>query len=177
MADDGAGHRAYLPFPNPILRAKAAPVDAVTDEICAIWDEMLRAMYAMPGSGVGLAAPQLGISLRLAVVDCSDTHDQPVRLANPVLIAASERMQTITEGSPNMPDLHGEVARPDWVEVSFTDETGTGQQRRFDGLWSTSIQHQIDHLDGRMFFDRMAPMRRRRILEAHKKAQRARKRA
>ena len=178
MPDDGAGsaHRGYVPFPNPVLRAKAAPVEVVDDEIRAIWDEMLRAMYGMPGSGIGLAAPQLGIGLRLAVVDCSDTRDAPVRLANPVLLAASETMQTITEGSPNLPGQFGEVSRPDWVEVGFTDETGIAQERRFEGLWSTSVQHQIDHLDGRLFFDRMPPMRRRKVLEAHKKAQRGKKR-
>lgn len=171
---EDAGHRAYVPFPNPILRTAAEPVAGITDEIRAIWDQMLRAMYAMPG--VGLAAPQLGIGLRLAVVDCSDSKDQPVRLANPMLLRASSGMQTITEGSPNLPGIYGDVTRPEWVEVGFMDETGTRRERRFDKLWSTSVQHQIDHLDGRMFFDRMTPMRRRKVLDAHKKAQRGRRR-
>lgn len=175
MTEGGAGtaqgFRPFVMFPSPVLRAVAEPVDAVTDEVRAIWDEMLRAMYGMPGSGVGLAAPQLGIGLRLAVLDCSDNRDQPVRLANPVLRAASDRMQTITEGSPNLPGQSGEVTRPEWVEVAFTDETGVARERRFEGLWSTSVQHQIDHLDGRLFFDRLAPMRRRKVLEAHRRAQ------
>lgn len=165
---EASGHRPYVMFPHPVLRAKAEPVGAITDEVRAIWDEMLRAMYSMPG--VGLAAPQLGIALRLAVLDCSSGKNEPVRLANPVLLAASGNMQTMTEGSPNLPDQFGDVSRPDWVEVRFTDETGTVQERRFTELWSTSVQHQIDHLDGRLFFDRMTPMRRRKILEAHRKA-------
>lgn len=175
MADagpEGQGHRPYLIFPHPVLRATAEPVTEISDETRAIWDEMLRAMYTMPG--IGLAAPQLGIGLRLAVVDCSDSKDKPVRLANPELLAASDKMQTLTEGSPNLPEIYGDVTRPNWVEVAFLDETGTRQERRFDAVWSASVQHQIDHLDGRLFFDRMPPMRRRKVLEAHKKARRKR---
>ena len=169
MAELG-GHRPYLMFPHPILRAKAEPVPEITDAVHAIWEEMLRAMYAMPG--VGLAAPQLGVSLRLAVLDCSEGKDQPVRLANPVLVAASSKMQTYGEGSPNLPGLYGDVTRPDWVEVRFTDETGATQERRFTELWSTSVQHQIDHLEGMLFFDRLSSMRKRKILDAHRKAKR-----
>ena len=88
----------------------------------------------------------------------------------PVLLAASDQMQTLTEGSPNVPQQFGDVTRPDWVDVRFTDEMGATQERRFIGVWSTSVQHQIDHLDGRLFFDRMTPMRKRKILEAHRKA-------
>ncbi|MEM1299410.1 MAG: peptide deformylase [Pseudomonadota bacterium] len=155
-------------FPHPVLRATADPVAEISDEVRAIWDEMLRAMYGMPG--VGLAAPQLGVGLRLAVVDCSDAKDEPVRMANPVLLAASDQMQTLTEGSPNVPQQFGDVTRPEWVDVRFTDEAGDVQERRFSGLWSTSVQHQIDHLEGKLFFDRMTPMRKRKILEAHRKA-------
>ena len=165
---EAQGHRPYVMFPHPVLRAKAEPVDAVTDEVRAIWDEMLRAMYAMPG--VGLAAPQLGITLRLAVLDCSEGKYEPVRLANPEIVALSESTQTFPEGSPNVPDQFGDVTRPDWVEVRYLDEAGVLQEQRFTELWSTSVQHQIDHLDGKLFFDRMPPMRRRKILEAHKKA-------
>jgi len=160
--------RAFLPYPDPRLREVAVPVEAVTDGIHAIWEEMLAAMYAMPG--VGLAAPQLGIGLRLAVLDCSDERDQPVRLANPVLRTASVEMRAGQEGSPNLPGLHDQVSRPARVEVDYIDETGAAVSRAFDGLWAASVQHQIDHLEGRLFFDRLTPIRRRRLLEKHRKA-------
>ena len=155
-------------FPDPRLRAVAAPVAQVDDQVRAIWDEMLQAMYEMPG--LGLAAPQLGIGLRLAVLDCSDTRDQPVRLANPELVQLSEEMQTLEEGSPNIPGLFDNVTRPSWAKVRFLGPDGP-EERRFDGLWATSLQHQIDHLNGKMFVDRLPALRRRRILEKHRKAQ------
>ena len=164
--------RAYVPYPNPCLASVAADVPAITPEVIAIWDEMLGAMYAMPG--VGLAAPQLGISLRLAVLDCSDTRDQAVRLANPRIIAASDQMRTGQEGSPNLPGLFDQITRPDWVEVQYMDQNGTDTTRRFEGLWSASVQHQIDHHQGKMFFDHLSPLKRKRLLA---KNQKARKRA
>ena len=161
--------RPYVPWPHPCLKTVAADVAQITDEVRAIWDEMLQAMYTMPG--VGLAAPQLGISLRLAVLDCSDTRDQPVRLANPRIITASEQMRTGDEGSPNLPGLFEDVSRPEWVEVAYLDETGTEVTQTFRDLWSASIQHQIDHHQGKMFFDRISPLKRKRLLAKYQKAQ------
>ncbi|MEM8959486.1 MAG: peptide deformylase [Pseudomonadota bacterium] len=160
--------RPFVPYPNACLTAPAAPVDMIDSDIRALWDDMLAAMYAMPG--VGLAAPQLGVGLRLAVLDCSDSRDQPVRLANPVIAALGDEMRTGTEGSPNLPGLWAEVARPAWAEVNFLDETGAETTRRFEGLWSASVQHQIDHHNGLLFFDRLSPLKRRRLLEKHRKA-------
>ena len=162
--------RPYVPWPHPCLKAVAEDVGEVTDQIHAIWDEMLEAMYAMPG--VGLAAPQLGIGLRLAVLDCSDTRDQAVRLANPRIVTESEELRTGAEGSPNLPGLFEKVTRPEWVEVVYIDETGTEVTRTFRDLWSASIQHQIDHHQGRMFFDRLSPLKRKRLLAKHQKASR-----
>ena len=156
-----------MAFPDPGLRKRAVPVDEVTDEIRAIWDEMLEAMYTMPG--VGLAAPQLGIGLRLAVLDCSNGRDEPVRLANPEIVRLSEETQTGQEGSPNLPGLFAEVTRPAEAEIRFLDEAGAEQVRTFTGLWAASVQHQIDHLEGKLFFDRLSPLRRRRLLEKHRK--------
>ncbi|MEM7057887.1 MAG: peptide deformylase [Pseudomonadota bacterium] len=166
--------RPFVPYPHPCLEGVADPVSSVTSETLAIWDEMLGAMYAMPG--VGLAAPQLGIGLRLAVLDCSDTQDQAVRLANPELIALAEEMRIGQEGSPNLPGLWEQVTRPAWAEVRYLDETGADVTRRFDDLWSASVQHQIDHLNGKLFFDHLSPLKRKRLLEKHRKAQRKRAR-
>ena len=166
-----AAHRPFVPFPNPVLKARAAEVPGVDDDIRAVWDEMLAAMYAMPG--VGLAAPQLGIGLRLAVVDCSESNVEPVRLANPVLLSVSEETQTVREGSPNLPGIWAEVTRPACVEVGFLDADGVAQERTFEGLWATSVQHQIDHLDGKLFFDRLGPVRRQRLLATWRKGRKA----
>ncbi len=167
---DPAAHRPYVMYPDPRLRAVAEPVDAVTDEVRAIWDEMLRAMYLMPG--VGLAAPQLGIGLRLAVVDCSDTKSQPIKFANPEIVSVSEKTIANHEGSPNLPGLFDKVVRPAEAEVRYTDQNGDEVTRAFDGLWAISIQHQIDHLEGKLFIDRLSPIRRQRLLGKHRKATR-----
>lgn len=163
-------HRHFLRWPDRRLATSATPVAAITDETRAIWDEMIRAMEAMPG--VGLAAPQLGVMMRLAVVDASGSRGQAVRMANPEVVAFSDRMRTQTEASPNLPGVGAEVTRPAEVRVRFTDETGAEQERDFAGLWAASVQHQIDHLQGRMYFDRLKPMKRRLLLARAAKRQR-----
>jgi peptide deformylase len=159
--------RPILRWPHACLKAPAAEVEAVTDEIRAIWDDMIDTMEAMPG--VGLAAPQIGIGLALAVVDASDTRGQAVRLANPRIVWVSEETGTHPEASPCLPGVSAEVLRPARVRVAFLDETGSQQDRWFDGLWATSIQHQIDHLAGRMFFDNLSRLKRERLLKRARK--------
>jgi peptide deformylase len=127
-----------------------------------IWDDMVETMDAMPG--VGLAAPQIGIMLRLAVVDCSDRRGQAVRMANPEVLHASVQMRRHEEASPNLPGVSAVVERPRAVTVRFLNETGAVEDRDFVGLWATSVQHQIDHLNGRMFIDHMSPVRRRMLV-------------
>ena len=166
-----AAHRPFVPFPNPVLKARAEEVTEITDDVRAVWDEMLEAMYAMPG--VGLAAPQLGIGLRLAVLDCSPSKDQPIRLANPRVVRTSEQTKPYTEASPNLPGVSAEIIRPAEVEIAYLDETGAEQTRAFDGLWAISVQHQIDHLDGKLFIDRLSPIKRQRLLAAWRKERKA----
>lgn len=163
-------HRPFVMFPDPVLKARAAEVDAVTDDIRAIWDEMLEAMYAMPG--VGLAAPQLGIGLRLAVVDCSPSKDQPIRLANPSILQAADQMRSHEEASPNLPGASAMIERPAEVRVAYLGDDGERTEQTLEGLWATSVQHQIDHLDGKLYFDRLSGLKRRRLLEAHRKQRR-----
>lgn len=129
-------------------------------------------MDAMPG--VGLAAPQIGIMLRLAVVDASVQRGQAIRLANPEIVAAAPVLVRRTEASPNLPGVSAEIARAAAVTVRYTDETGRVRMRDFEGLWATSVQHQIDHLDGRMYFDHLKPMRRRMLLARAAKRERRR---
>lgn len=160
----------FLIWPDKRLKTPAAPVAAVDDDTRALWDRMLKAMYDMPG--VGLAAPQIGVGLRAIVVDASDTRDQPVRMANPRILNASDETAAQREGSPNLPGLFADVTRPASVTVAYLAADGNETERTFTGLWAASVQHNIDHLDGRMFFDRLSPVKRRMLLAKHAKAQR-----
>lgn len=149
-------------WPDARLRTPAAPVGTVTDEIRAIWDDMVETMEAMPG--VGLAAPQVGVMLRLAVVDASEARGQAVRMADPEILHASVEDRVHEEASPNLPGVSAKVARPRAVTVRFADEAGAVVERDFVGLWATSVQHQIDHLEGRMYLDRLSRVKRDMLL-------------
>jgi peptide deformylase len=164
--------RPFLPWPDKRLRTAAAPVEAITDEIRAIWADMVDTMEAMPG--VGLAAPQIGVMLRLAVVDASEARGQAVLMANPEVLHASGQMREHDEASPNLPGVWARISRPRAVTVRFMNAKGEIEERDFVGLWATSVQHQIDHLAGRMFFDRMTKVRRDMLIKkAHKIAAKA----
>ncbi len=156
-----------IPWPDKRLRAIADPVDAVTDDIRALWNDMIAVMEAMPG--VGLAAPQLGVSLRIAVVDASDTRGQVVRMANPEILHSSIELRPHQEASPNLPGVSAVVKRPRAVTVQFLNEAGAAEQRDFIGLWATSTQHQIDHLNGKMYFDRLSKVKRDMLLRKARK--------
>ena len=159
-----------IPWPDRRLRTPAAPVEEITDEIRAIWDRMVEVMEAMPG--VGLAAPQLGLGLRLAVVDASETRGQAVRMANPEILEASDRLRAHDEASPNLPGVWARIERPAEVTVRFLNADGVWDRRDFKGLWATSVQHQIDHLEGRMYFDRLSRLKRDRLLARARKVAR-----
>jgi peptide deformylase len=155
-------------WPHPILRRPAALVEDVTDETRALWDEMIEVMEAMPG--VGLAAPQIGLPLALAVLDASNERGQAVRMANPEVLHASVQLREHEEASPCLPGVSAVVARPRAVTVRYLDERGNVEERDFVGLWATSVQHQIDHLLGRMYFDRLSRVKRDMLLRRARKA-------
>ena len=154
--------RPFLPYTDRRLHIPAEPVAAVTETVRMIWDDMIDTMEAMPG--VGLAAPQIGIMLRLAVVDASDKRGQAVRMANPEVLHASVQFRSHDEASPNLPGVFAPVSRPRAVTVRFLNEAGEVEERDFVGLWATSVQHQIDHLDGRMYVDHLSPLRRKMLV-------------
>ncbi|UWQ14671.1 peptide deformylase [Aliiroseovarius sp. M344] len=160
-------HRTFLKYPHKSLRTAAAPVEAITDETRAIWDEMIEAMDAMPG--VGLAAPQLGIMQRLAVVDASDERGKAVRMANPEILHRSIEFRDHEEASPNLPGVSAVISRPRAVTVQFLNADGVEQQQDFVGIWATSVQHQIDHLNGRMYFDNLSKMKRDMLIKKARK--------
>lgn len=160
-------HRPYVPWPHSALRKPADPVEAITDEVRALWDEMIVAMDTMPG--VGLAAPQLGVSLALAVVDASEERGRAIRLANPEILHASVQMRDHEEGSPNLPGVWAKISRPRAVTVRFLNAKGQWDRQEFVGLWATSVQHQIDHLQGKMYFDHLSRVKRDMLIKKARK--------
>ena len=159
--------RPCLPWPDKRLRTRAEPVTDITDEIRAIWDDMIDTMEAMPG--VGLAAPQIGVMLRLAVVDGSVERGRALRLANPEILHASTQLREHEEASPNLPGVSAVLKRPRAVTVRYMDDSGAVVERDFVGIEATSVQHQIDHLDGRMYFDRLGRVKRDMLLRRARK--------
>ena len=154
--------RLCLPYPHPVLKTPAASVDAITDEVRAIWADMIDTMDAMPG--YGLAAVQIGIPLRLAVVDCSDERGQAIRMANPEILHASGQFREHDEASPNLPGVSAVIRRPRAVTVRFLNDKGEVEDRDFVNLWATSVQHQIDHLAGKMYFDHLSALKKKMLL-------------
>jgi peptide deformylase len=157
----------FLSWPDKRLRSRAHDITKITDGIISIWDDMIETMNAMPG--IGLAAPQIGIDLRLAVVDASQARNKPLKLANPEILQASLEYSETEEASPNLRGISAKIKRPKKVTVRFLNKDGFIDRKDFTGLWATSIQHQIDHLNGKMFFDHLSKVRRDILLRKAKK--------
>lgn len=155
--------RPFIPYTDPRLHRAAEPVDQITETVRMIWDDMIETMDAMPG--VGLAANQIGIMMRLAVVDASDKRGQAVRMANPEILHSSVQFRDHDEASPNLPGVHAKISRPRAVTVRFLNAEGQIEERDFVHLWATSVQHQIDHLDGMTFVDHLSPLRRKMLVQ------------
>ena len=157
----------FLKWPDKRLRARAHAVAEITDNITSIWVDMIDTMNAMPG--IGLAAPQIGIDLRLVVVDASEARNKPIRLANPEILQSSLEYSEVEEASPNFSGIFAKIKRPKKVTVRFLNKDGFIDRKDFSGLWATSIQHQIDHLNGKMFFDHLSKVKRDILLRKVKK--------
>ena len=159
--------RPCLRWPDKRLRQPAAPVLEITDATRALGDEMIAVMEAMPG--VGLAATQLGEMQALAVVDASTARGQAVRMANPEILHSSVQLRPHDEASPCLPGVSAVIERPRAVTVRFLNAAGEVEERDFVGLWATSVQHQIDHLQGRMYFDHLSKVKRDMLLRRARK--------
>lgn len=155
--------RPVLKWPDKRLRTASDLVETITDEDRATWDAMIDVMEAMPG--VGLGANQIGYMRALAVVDASQERGQPIRMANPRVIHASAKLNDHEEASPCLPGVYAAISRPRAVTVEFMDETGALKEQDFVGLWATSVQHQIDHLAGKMYFDHLSRTKRAMLLK------------
>ena len=146
-----------LPWPNPCLRAAAKPVEAIKDDICVIWQDMVDTTEAMPG--VGLAAPQIGVMLRVAVVDASQTRVPVIYLANPGILQNTTDLFENEEASPNLSGVSTKLGRPKSLSIRYVNEQGTIDRREFTNRWATLVQQQIDHLNVNMYFDNFSQLR------------------
>lgn len=169
--------RPILIHPDPRLKKPAAPVADITDALRSLASDMLATMYDAPG--IGLAAPQVGVLDRLIVLDCEKDEGatpRPLAMFNPEVIAASEETSTYEEGCLSIPDTYADVTRPAEVEVAWMDENAKLHREVFTGLWATCVQHEIDHLDGRLFIDYLKPLKRQMITRKMIKLKRERAR-
>lgn len=160
-----------LSFPDHRLRTKATPVDQVTDDIRKLVDDMFETMYAAPG--VGLAATQINVHKRVVVIDVSEEQDQPIVFINPEVEVLDNETSPYDEGCLSVPGFYEPVERPTHVRVTALDRDGQPFTLEPDGLLAVCIQHEIDHLNGKLFVDHISSMKRDRIrkkLEKQKKA-------
>ena len=160
--------RPILLWPDRRLATPAEPVKHIDDTVRGIWSDMIDTMEAMPG--VGLAAPQIGVMRALAVVDASEERGRAIVMADPQILEASTETKPWDEASPCLPGVFAKLSRPARVRVAWTDDTGERVRGEFDGLWAISVQHQIDHLQGRLFIDRLSRTRRDMLLKKYRKA-------
>ena len=165
--------RDIIIAPDPVLRKRAARVEAVDDRIRTLMDDMLETMYDAPG--IGLAAPQIGVLERVIVVDVSskDEDRQPVRMANPEVVWTSAETFTYEEGCLSLPEHFAEVTRPAEARIRFLDDTNTPQELHAKDLLATCIQHEIDHLEGVLFVDYLSALKRNMILRKLTKLKKA----
>ena len=157
--------------PAPILRQPTKLVEQITPAILQLLDNMLATMYAAPG--IGLAGPQVGSDLAVAVIDISSgrggENRQPLKLINPKIVAQSTELAEYEEGCLSIPRIFGVVKRPEMVRVQYIDEFGVEQVLEADGLLATCLQHEIDHLNGVLFWDHLSLLKRNSAQRKHDK--------
>ena len=163
-------------YPDPRLKKVCEPV-ADPASTAKLVENMLATMYDAPG--IGLAAPQVGVNARVIVMDCTekDAEPEPIALINPEIIASSEETNEHEEGCLSIPDQYGMVTRPSEVTVRWLTLDGEEAEAHFDGLWATCVQHEIDHLNGKLFIDYLGSVRRQLITQKMKKIKRERAKA
>ena len=170
--------RDIIIHPDPRLKTVASPVEDIDIGLKRLADDMLETMYHAPG--IGLAAPQVGVLKRMLVMDCvkeEGAAPRPMVLINPAVTWASEETNVYEEGCLSIPEQYADVERPAEVEVSWIGLDGTQTSERFAGLWATCVQHEIDHLDGKLFIDYLRPLRRQMITRKMQKLKREKARA
>ena len=171
--------RPILIHPDPRLKKPSLAVDDLDESLRDLADDMLSTMYDAPG--IGLAAPQVGVLSRLIVMDCAMPENgetpRPLVMFNPEVLAASDEKNVYEEGCLSFPELFADVTRPEAVDVRWIDRDGNEQTETFNGLWATCVQHEIDHLNGKLFIDYLGPMKRQLMTRKSQKFKREQERS
>lgn len=169
--------RQIITLPDPLLRRASASVERVDDALRTLADDMLETMYDAPG--IGLAAVQVAVPRRLIVMDvayrAADEEGgarpkDPIVMINPEIVATGEELRSREEGCLSIPEFYAEIERPADITVRYVDREGTQQEKDFDGLLATVIQHEVDHLDGKLFIDYLSRLKRDRVIKKFVKA-------
>ncbi len=150
-----------LRYPDPRLHKVARPVAAVDERIRRLVDDMLETMYE--AEGVGLAATQVDVHERVITIDVSDAHDDPLVLINPELVETSDEMTLVDEGCLSVPEIYDKVPRHARIRVRALDRSGEPREFAAEGLLSIAVQHEMDHLLGKVFVEYLSPLKRTRI--------------
>ncbi len=165
--------RSIVLHPDARLKKKSVEIENITDALIKLAEDMMETMYDAPG--IGLAAPQIGVLERLIVMDCAKKEDEepdPIIMVNPTIIASSEENSVYEEGCLSIPEHFAEITRPEFVQVEWIDLGGKQHSEEFNGLKSTCLQHEIDHLNGKLFIDYLGPMKRQLITRKMQKFKR-----
>ena len=149
-----------LKFPDARLRNRAKPVENVDEGVCKLVDDMLETMYEAPG--IGLAATQVGVAKQVVVIDISDDRDDPLVLINPEILESSGE-EEMEEGCLSVPGFFDKVKRAEMVKLKALDKEGNEFTRDLDGLLAVCVQHEIDHLHGKLFVDYLSKLKRERV--------------
>ena len=165
--------RPIVLHPDARLKKKSVEVVSITDALIKLADDMMETMYDAPG--IGLAAPQIGVLERLIVIDCAkkEGEDQdPLIMVNTIITAFSAEKRVYEEGCLSIPEQFAEITRPELVQVEWIDLDGKQHSEEFNGLKSICVQHEIDHLNGKLFIDYLGPMKRQLITRKMQKLKR-----
>ena len=165
--------RPIILHPDSRLKKKAVNVENIDDSLISLADDMMETMYDAPG--IGLAAPQIGILERLIVMDCAKKEDEnpdPFIMINPTITSSSEEKNVYEEGCLSIPEHSAEITRPELIQVEWVDLEGKQHTKEFNGLKSTCVQHEIDHLNGKLFIDYLGPVKRQLITRKMQKFKR-----
>lgn len=169
--------RDIITLPDPLLRKPSAPVERVDDELRKLMDDMLETMYDAPG--IGLAAVQVAVPRRVIVMDVSYRHSDeeggerpkdPLCMVNPEILSRGDELRVHEEGCLSIPEFYAEIERPAHIVARYIDQQGKEQEKEFEGLLATVIQHEVDHLDGKLFIDYLSRLKRDRVVKKFVKA-------
>lgn len=161
--------RPIITLPDPILRQASQPIETIDDDVRRLAADMFETMYAAPG--IGLAAIQVAVPKQLLVVDVADDDEKPrpIAMINPKIVEMGDQLRVHEEGCLSIPDFQVEIERPDWVRVQYLDLDGKQQELATDGLLATAVQHEIDHLQGKLIIDFLSRLKRDIVVRRFKK--------